>query len=207
MRYGKPLVWGLALASMLVAGNAHADIVTYATSGVFASSNTSTFTSGNVSIVYNAGFGIGLNVNPSTLVTFGTFNTSATALTATTPVTVTDTFTLTITQTAPTGGTGSFVGTLSGTLSVDTSNAFVRFTGPLALTIGNSVYSILSADNNTPGRVNISPRNANAGTSTIAGQITIVPEPSTMALTALGGSVLLGLGHRSRRRTTTTVEV
>jgi len=203
MKYGKSLVWGLALASMCVAGNARADIVTYATAGVFGSSGTSTFTSGNVSIVYNNGFGLNLNVNPSTQVSFGTFNTSAT--TVTTPTTISDTFTLTITQASPTPGNGSFVGTLSGTLSVDTSTAFVRFTGPLSLTIGNSVYSILSADANTPGRVNISPPRANAGLSTIAGLITIVPEPSTMALTALGGSVLLGMAHRTRKRTTATV--
>lgn len=204
MRYGKPLVWGLALASMLVAGNAHADIVTYATSGVFGSSNTSTFTSGGVSIVYNNGSGINLNVNPSTQVSFGTFNTTLT--TAPTPTVVTDTFRLTITQAIPTFGTGLFTGTLSGTLSVDLSTAAVQFTGPLTLAIGNSIYSILSADNNTPGRVNISPPRANNGVSTIAGLITIVPEPSTMALTALGGAALLGLGHRSRRRATTTVE-
>jgi len=204
MMYGKPLVWGLALASMLVAGNAHADIVTYATAGVFGSSGTSTFSSGNVNIVYNNGSGINLNVNPSTQVSFGTFNTSLT--TATTPTVITDTFTLTITQAAPIFGTGSFVGTLSGTLSINTSTALVQFTGPLSLTIGNSMYSIRSADNNTPGRVNISPPQANGGVSTIAGLITIVPEPSTMALTALGGTVLLGLGHRSRRRTTKTVD-
>jgi len=204
MRYGKSLVWGLALSSMLVAGNARADIITYATSGTFGSSNTSTFTSDGVSIIYNNGSGVNLNVNPSTQVSFGTFNTSAT--TATTPTTISDTFTLTITQATP-FGTGAFVGTLSGTLSVDTSTAFVRFTGPLSLTIGRSVYSILSADTATPGRVNISPPRANAGISTIAGLITIVPEPSTMALTALGGSVLLGLGHRSRRRATTAVVV
>jgi len=189
---------GLALGAMLTAaGETRADFVTYATTGTFGSSNSSTFTSGNVSIIYNNGFGLNVNVNPTTLVTFGTFNTSGT--TAASPVAISDTFTLRIIQTAPVAGTLTFSATLTGTLSINSSGAFIQFTGPLVGQLGNERYEILSADTNTPGRVNLSAPNANNGISTIAGRITAVPEPSSLALVGIGGFTMLGLGYRRHR--------
>jgi len=209
MTYGKRLSWGLALAAMVLAGaNAQADIVTYATIGTFGGGTTpgtSTFTSGNVSIIYNNGAGVNVNVNPTTQVSFGTFSTTGTTATVAAPIT--SSFTLQIVQTAPVAGTGTFLGTLSGTLTIDASTAFVQFTGPLTLTIDGERYDIVSADNLTAGRVNINPRNTNNGQATIAGRITAVPEPTALALTVLGGSALVGLGYRNRRRATMDLEV
>jgi len=204
MKSGKFLCLGMALGAMLMAGSgARADLVTYATTGTFGSSGTSTYSQNGVSIVYNNGFGVGVNVSPISLVSFGTFNTSLTTAPDLTPVS--DTFTLKIFQTAPTSGNATFVGSLTGTLSTNASTAFVQFAAPLSQTIGAELYSILSADNNTPGRVNLSSPKANAGISTIAGQITApaaVPEPSTMALAASGALTLAGMGYRRSRRST-----
>jgi len=202
MRFGKLLGLSLALGAMLLAGSdTRADLVTYATTGTFGTSGTSTFNQAGVNIVYNNGFGLNVNVSPSSLVSFGTFNTSATTAATLTPVT--DTFTLKIFQTAPTAGNITFLGSLTGTLSVDASGAFVRFDAPLSQLISPETYTIVSADSNVAGRVNLSSPKANGGISTIAGQITAptaVPEPSTMALAATGGLTLAGLGYRRRMR-------
>jgi len=181
----------------MAAGETRADFVTYATTGTFGSSGTSTFSQGNVSIIYNNGFGLNVNVNPTSLVTFGTFNSSGT--TAASPVAVSDTFTLRIFQTAPVAGNLAFSATLSGTISINASGAFIQFTGPLTGQIGNERYDIVSADTGVDGRVNLSPPNANNGISTIAGRITAVPEPSSLALVGMGGVTLLGLGYRRHR--------
>ena len=63
----------------------------------------------------------------------------------------------------------SFVGTLSGELFVSNSSAFIQFAAPLTQTLGSVFYQIVSADDNNPGRVNLSPPTLNNGLSTIAG--------------------------------------
>ena len=114
---------GLCAAAMLfaigTATNAHAALVQFSTTGTFTSSGTSTFTAPGVSISFT---GFPTLVDAPSSVTFGAFSTLGT--TSPTPVAVSDTFTLSIFQTVPGAGTGSFVGSLEGTLRVTSSEAY-----------------------------------------------------------------------------------
>jgi len=92
------------------------------------------------------------------------------------------------------------VGDLLGQIKVTNSQAYVQFNAPLSKSLGNIIYSIVSQDNGTLGRVNLSPPTVNSGLSSIAGQVGVVPEPSTMVLAALGVPVLLLVAYRNRKK-------
>ena len=131
---------------------------------------------------------------------FGSFTTVAAPATA---VTLVDTFTLTITQTAPGPGSLVFTSTVGGSIFLGNSQAFVQFNTPLTRTITSggftTSYRIVEGDDANPGRLELF---GNPGqVSTLNGEIGIVaiPEPGTMAL-ACAALPLLGLGYVRRRR-------
>jgi len=176
-----------------------ATMVTYTTVGTFGSSGTNTFTSGggDVTITFN---GITTQtVSAPSGISFGTFDTSAT--TAASPVAVSDTFTLQLFQTAPTvGGPITYVGSLTGTLSVDSSGAYILFAGPFTQTIDTVSYTLTEADSNTPGRADLVPPSVNGGVSSVEGTVAVaaVPEPASLALLGIGLPALI-CGLRLRR--------
>jgi hypothetical protein len=198
-------LFALALGAVLALGSsAQADVVTFVTTGVFSggtnsTSGTATYTdnTNHVLITYTPSTNNTVTVPPASQVSFGTFNTTGT--TATSNATIGGTFTLNIVQTAPTAGTVSFVGSVSGTITGTSSQAFVQFNTPLSHTIGLATYTIVSADGGSPGRVNFSPPSTNAGISTINGSVDLVPEPSSLVLSALLAPALLALVAHTRR--------
>jgi hypothetical protein len=204
----------LAVGCLLFAGTgAQAELVQYITNGTFTGGNTSgtnayTNTAAGISVVFNSSGTNSVTLTsaaPSSLVSFGQFNSSATSnTTSLTPITAA--FTLDVIQLAPTSQTLTYLGSLSGTLTIDASGAFVQFNAPLtqaaAGTAGNILYSIVSADTGPMGRVNINAPKTQGGISTIQGSVSLqtVPEPSSVAMLALGASATLLIGLRSRRR-------
>lgn len=205
MHMGKSVCLALALGGMLLLGqSARAITVTYTTLGTFDSGDaagTSSYVdaANGITIDFLNALGESVDVPPPSQTSFGTFDTSATTTTSFAPVS--SGFTLDIFQTAPApGGTLTFVGTLSGQLRVNNSQAFVQFDAPLTQSIGLVIYSIVSADDNTPGRVNIAPPTTNNGLTTVAGRINVIPEPSAIVLVGLGAVAPLGLMLRGRRK-------
>ncbi len=194
-----------ALAAVLVIGSvtpANAIPVTYSTSGVFGSSGTNVLTQDGVRIDFNNLASTTVNPPPNTNALFGSFTTVS--VPASPGITLVDTFTLTITQTAPApGGTAVFTSTVGGSIFVGNSQAFVQFAAPLTriITSGGftTSYRIVEGDEANPGRLELF---GNPGqVSTLNGNIGIaaVPEPGTMAL-ACAALPLLGLGYVRRRR-------
>jgi len=192
-----------AFAALLVVGSvtpANAIPVTYSTSGVFGSSGTNLLSQGGAQIRFDALASTTVNPPPNTNALFGSFTTVAAPATA---VTLVDTFTLTITQTAPGPGSLVFTSTVGGSIFLGNSQAFVQFNTPLTRTITSggftTSYRIVEGDDANPGRLELF---GNPGAvSTLNGEIGIaaVPEPGTMAL-ACAALPLLGLGYVRRRR-------
>jgi hypothetical protein len=112
-------------------------------------------------------------------------------------------FTLTISQTSPSGGTGNFLGTVSGTVAFNPSfSNLIWVPSPSTLTLGSpgltGAYQIV-VDNT--GNFNIeaplSTQNPNA--TVVKAFVTTTPEPSTVALMATGFLGLIPMLRRRRR--------
>lgn len=197
MRFGF-MAFAAAAAMCLSATSVRAGtIVTYTTVGIFASSGTNTYSNGNVTITFDDI--TTQSVTAPSVMSFGQFDTTGT--TSTSLQGVSDTFTLQLFQTAPTvGGPLTYVGSLTGTLSVDTSGAYVLFAGPLTQSIGDVTYTMTEADNNTPGRANIVPPSVNSGIASVEGFVSAVPEPSSVALLGIGLPIVFCGLRRLRAR-------
>ena len=113
------------------------------------------------------------------------------------------TFTLTVNQTGPSAGTGSFVGSVSGTLSFNPSFSSLIWTpSPNSLTLGTAgltgTYALV-LDNTGNFNIEAPTTDANPNPSVVKAFVTTTttPEPSTVALMATG---FLGLVPVVRRR-------
>jgi hypothetical protein len=204
-----------ALAAVLVVASitpANAITVSYSTEGVFGVNGTNSFlTKGGVTVTYVAAsesYTINDALNNTTVADFGHFEVTGTAGALAQYDSQVDTFTLTITQSAPTptgAGTATFESTLNGTIVFETdsggSSAYVQFDpSGLSRTIkgltADVTYLIVESDRD-PGRVDLD----TGDQSNINGRITIAhaPEPGTMAMACLA-LPLLGLGYMRHRR-------
>lgn len=112
-------------------------------------------------------------------------------------------FTLTVNQTSPSAGTGSFAGTVSGSVSFNPSFSSLVWTpSPSSLTLGTpgltGTYALV-LDNTGNFNIEAPTTGENPNPSVVKAFVTTstVPEPSTVALMATG---MLGLVPTIRRR-------
>src|SRR5215216_1512763 len=180
------------------ASKANADPVTFTTSGTFtcagcagSGTNSVTFLGGvgNALMITFTGLG-STSLNTPTGSSFGNFQTF---FSGNGVIAASGTFTLTITQTVPVGGSDSFSATFTGMFSASNSGSGVVNFTVTSVTIGGITYTI------TNNPLNLVPPASNNGITTVQGQITgsAVPEPTSMFLL---GSSLLGIAGAVRKR-------
>lgn len=108
-------------------------------------------------------------------------------------------FTLTINQTNPSGGTGSFLGSVSGTVSFNPSfSSLVWMPSPNNLNIGLANYALV-LDNTGNFNIEAPITSQNPNATVVKAFVTTTPEPSTMALMATGIVGLVPVIRRRRR--------
>jgi hypothetical protein len=191
----KTWILGAALCGAVLCGaNSQAGSITYLATGVFTTSGTSTFTNGVASVTDTAIVSTA-SVPPPTFANLGTFTT---VNPGSTQISANDTFTVTI-ENILTTDTIKFSGTMSGSFSDASSSAFIQFSTPLTQTLDGFIFTIVSADGGTPGRVNLNAPMTNGGASTINATVA-VPEPASVVLLGLAVPALAGLGYRRSRR-------
>jgi hypothetical protein len=186
-------IGGLVLTGAATA--AHAELVTYSTTGVFGvptpgaletgvvsgDGTSSIDVGGGMTITFDGLIGNSVNVPPPSFASLGTFQVAGSGISN---IPFFDTFTLTITQSSPSVGTGAFSAVVSGAVSGNASNATSVFFTPFTVTMGDITYSLVSPT------LPLVPPSSNNGNTTVEAQITTsVPTPAS----AVAGSALLGL--------------
>jgi hypothetical protein len=193
---------------LLNQGEAKADLVSYSTSGSFnvngQSGSTITLSSGNLTIqvAYTGTTQTNLSI-PDTTAPFGVFTVTA-VTSGSANLNTSGTFDLTITQSAPSIGSGQFTSDVSGSIKLGTSNnSTIQFNSPPnPITLGGITYMLpssipLTSPAQTTGAFTTTDLTAN-----ISG-ISSVPEPSSLISVAIGTAMMLGYAWRRCRRTMT----
>ena len=189
----KPIVVGLALIAVIAVGQkvTNASTVTYITSGSFNGGGSSiTFGSGaNLTTITFTGVSSTVDATQSTFASLGQFQTAVSGDGAT--ITPGATFSLNITQTVPSSGSGALPGELFGTVLQNQSRSVVNFS--TSFTHINTVFYYLISD-----QLVLVPPATNNGVTTVQADIIPTPEPATILLLSTGLAGAAGLVRRRR---------
>ena len=193
-----------AAAMAMGALPALAQTVTYTTTGTFAGAGCAgtpgNCNFGSYTLTYQGGGGSFLN---GSLVDLGQFMVACTVGSCpTTPLPAGTTFTLTINQTAPSAGSGSFTqATFTGSVAFNPDFSSLKWTPTQSsVVIGLTTYALVT--DNTGG-INIAGPSSSTGqnpnTTIVKAFVNVTPEPSSIALMATGIIGLVPLARRRRR--------
>lgn len=182
----------------LARGEARADMVTFRVTGCFGvgvcpqAAVAGTTGSGSALLVFSGQPPTTVNTGTPSGFTSADLGTFSIGGVGTFPATQ---FTLVVTQTLPSAGTGSVTGTLSGTLIVNGSDARLVF-DQTNFVIGNVNYQLVNLTNGNTLKLD---PNATGGITRLTADISTnpVPEPMTMILFGTG---LASVAAKVRRR-------
>ena len=187
----------IALGSLPVA----AQTVTYTTSGAFTGTGCTTASCvfGGFTLSYSAGSGT--YAPPVSNIDMGQFSLgfAGSGNPATIPGDVV--FTLTVNQTSPTSQSGSFAGSVSGTIGWNPATGSLQWAPTsTTLTLGAITYALVTDNTGKIGIVLPTPNtDQNPNLTSIKADLTATPEPSTVALMATGMFGLIPVFRRRRK--------